>query len=282
MEKSNKFICGIVTFFPDEKVIAKINKYLDVFDEVLIFDNTPQKVSIFEKLKQNDNVHIFANGKNEGLSIAYNSFIENAEVMNGDFLCTMDQDSEFSRENIKSMIDYISTHDLNNIAIIGPKVIYNNKLKVVPQSNDIIDRKYLISSGSFLNLFLVRKAQLTFDTYYFIDRVDIDFCQTCVKKGYRIVEYLGAVLYQTLGIPTKHFVKGNHSYQRHYYMFRNRFYYNKKFSKNIFQKVSLNIIQSSKQCLRIIFLEDQRVKKINQFFLAVYDYRHNIMGPGRY
>lgn len=282
MEKLNKFICGIVTFFPDEKVIAKVNKYSDVFDEVLIFDNTPQKISIFEKFKQNGNVRVFANGKNEGLSTAYNCFIKSAEKMNGDFLCTMDQDSEFPRGNIKSMMDYINTHNLNNIAIVGPKVVYDTKSKVDLQSNVIIDRKYLISSGSFLNLLLLRKKQLTFDPHYFIDRVDVDFCQTCIKNGYRIVEYLGAVLYQTLGIPTKYVVKGNHSYKRHYYMFRNRFYYNNKFSNNTFQKVSLNIIQSLKQCLRIIFLEDQRVKKINQLFLAVYDYRHNIMGPGRY
>ncbi|MFR0539483.1 glycosyltransferase [Limosilactobacillus reuteri subsp. suis] len=281
MNRKNKFACGIVTYFPNNDVIDKINKYSDEFDEVYVFDNTPQESDVLKKLELNQKIHLYSNEENNGLSVAYNYFVKEA-ISNCDFLCTLDQDSVFLTENIEKIIDYINSNDLDSIAVIGPKIIYNNDYEMSARNSDINDKRYLISSGSFLNLSILKENNIKFDPQYFIDRVDIDFCQECIRKGFRVVEYTSSVLYQTLGTPTKHMNKGNHSYKRHYYMFRNRFYYNRKFSNSLLQRESLNIIQSLKQCLRILTFEDQKINKLKQLLLAIYDYQHNIMGSGRY
>ncbi|MGK4239077.1 glycosyltransferase [Limosilactobacillus reuteri] len=281
MNRKNKFACGIVTYFPNNDVIDKINRYSNEFDEVYVFDNTPQESDVLKKLELNQKVHLYSNKENNGLSVAYNYFIKEA-IFNYDFLCTLDQDSDFSKENIRKIANYINNNNLNNIAVIGPKIIYNDNHEMITRNCNINDKRYLISSGSFLNLSILNNNNIRFDPQYFIDRVDVDFCQECIRKGLRVVEYTGSVLYQTLGTPTKHMNKGNHSYKRHYYMFRNRFYYNRKFSNSFLQRESLNIIQSLKQCLRIVTFEDQKVNKLKQLLLAIHDYRHNIMGSGRY
>lgn len=274
------FACGVVTFYPDNESIKKIAKYSSLFKEVLVYDNTPQNVKSLDLLKSKSNVHIYANQKNDGLSIAYDFFINklNDHV---DFLCTMDQDSRFDSLDIKAMFDYINNNDMSKIAIVGPTIDYKETLNV-PREEKVTRKDYVISSGSFLNLSLLISADISFDPNYFIDRVDTDICMQCIRKGYQVIEYSGSVLHQSLGQRVKFFKNGSHSCKRHYYMFRNRFYFNKKFIDNNFKRMVVNWLQALKQCVHILLIERNKFKKIVQIIFALKDYRQNIMGRGRY
>ena len=274
------FACGVVTFYPDNESIKKIAKYSSLFKEVLVYDNTPQNVKSLDLLKSKSNVHIYANQKNDGLSIAYDFFINklNDHV---DFLCTMDQDSRFDSLDIKAMFDYINSNDMSKIAIVGPTIDYKETLNV-PREEKVTRKDYVISSGSFLNLSLLISADISFDPNYFIDRVDTDICMQCIRKGYQVIEYSGSVLHQSLGQRVKFFKNGSHSCKRHYYMFRNRFYFNKKFIDNNFKRMVVNWLQALKQCVHILLIERNKFKKIVQIIFALKDYRQNIMGRGRY
>lgn len=276
------FACGVVTFYPDNKSIKRIEKYSSLFKYVLVYDNTPQDVADFDLLKSKPNVHVYANKKNDGLAIAYDFFVNKLSINNSaDFLCTMDQDSEFSSLDIKSMIKYINNSDMSKTAIIGPVIEYKDKSKTSKEEK-ITNKRYLISSGSFLNLSLLKSENISFDLNYFIDRVDTDICMQCIRKGYRVVEYSGSVLYQTLGQKVNFSKQGSHSYKRHYYMFRNRFYFNKKFIRNRVQRIVFNWLQTFRQCVHILLIEPDKCKKIRQMIFALKDYRQNLMGRGRY
>lgn len=54
-----KFACGVVTFFPDNEVINRIEKYSEIFSKVLIFDNTPKKVREFDLIKDKSNIYVY-------------------------------------------------------------------------------------------------------------------------------------------------------------------------------------------------------------------------------
>lgn len=180
----SSYACGVVTFFPDEESIKRIIRYSKIFDKVFVYDNSLKNIDIFRLLDDYDNIQICINRSNDGLSVAYN-FLVNQTKSNFDFLCIMDQDSEYSCQDIKFMMDYINNHELDDVVAIGPNIIYrNNKNKIIREEKSI-DKKFLISSGSFLNLNILKQSDVPFDQSYFIDRVDTDFCTNYVRKGDR-------------------------------------------------------------------------------------------------
>ena len=276
--------CGVVTFNPTKDILPKIEEYSHLFDYVYIYDNTIKGLSsvLTNKISRYKNVLLYTNGNNDGLAKAYNYFLIRTKNKY-DFLCTLDQDSKFSKMDIQSMFNLLNVNKLNDVAVVGPVVIYNqvSTSKKISNEKELKNRQYLISSGSFINLKIIRQnPNIKFDENYFIDRVDTDFCTDCLRNGYRICEYEHSVLFQNLG--EKITKKGSqHSYIRHYYMFRNRIYFNYKYYGKL-KATILTCLQSLKQCMRIVFLEKQKKIKLKQFILAYHDYVTGDMGKGRY
>lgn len=268
----NKYACGIVTFHPDKKIIKKIYAYAKQFDKIFIYDNTPGSSVLINRINL-PKVEIESNGVNDGLSHAYNWFLKKTSSF--DYLCLLDQDSLFSQKNIcliKSYLDHESTN--SNIGLLGPQIIFNNtgKVKKLPNISKV---NFIISSGTFINLKSIFRKNIFFDENYFIDRVDLDFCTLCRRKGLGVYRYNRAKLCQRLGTGSKN----EHGIERHYYIFRNRFYYNKKYLKHY---IVYNFLQTVKQCWRILSCEKDKARKLFQLYAAFYDYKKNIMGKGRY
>ena len=217
----------------------------------------------------------FYNGKNDGLPKAFNyvlNFLEKNEI-----LCLLDQDSIYKEKDIKKMIK-ICSDMLNksiNFGIIGPQINYigKNKEKIV---NRIVDVNYVITSGSFLNTSVLKKNKIFYDENYFIDRAEVDLCKRLRLKKIKVLQYQGAILYQQLGELNKKGVL-NHNPVRHYYMFRNRLYYNDKFY-GFPMKYILDVLQTIKHLLNIIIFEDKKKEKILFFKKACGDYRKRRMG----
>lgn len=273
-----KYVCGIVTYFPNESIIGKIKEYSNVFEHILVFDNTPNGSKFLKKLDNFLKVEVIFNKQNLGLSKAYEILLEKAED-GYNYLCLLDQDSVFNSGEIHKMMNFINIYpSKENVAIFSPRIVYNERnLKTFVSDYEF--KKFVISSGSFINLEIVKNdLDIKFDANYFIDRVDTDFCMLCVKKGYKLVQYNKSVLIQQLGTEG-HFGISQHSYKRHYYIFRNRFYYNQKFYRHY---KSLSILQTLKQCLRIILFEDEKTLKLKQLSYAIHDFNHGCMSKGRY
>lgn len=273
-----KYVCGLVSYFPDEKVLSKIVDYTKSFDLIFLFDNTPSnktEIDLKKRLRNYTNVKIIKSNENLGLSYAYSYFVSHS-LKSFDFLCLLDQDSLFSDNDITNIKKFIEGQEQREkVAIFAPKVIYSKKESI--RENSYRDTNFVISSGSFINLALLRNnSSLYFDKNYFIDRVDKDFCKKCIDNSYRIIVYNNSLLYQELGSSG---VFRQHNYIRHYYIFRNRFYYNSKYQK--WNKI-ITPIQIVKQCFRILIGEDNKLKKLNQLFLAYDDFKKGLMGKGRY
>lgn len=279
-----KYAAAITLYNPTKEQIKHCRSYIEDFDIVYLLDNSEipsektREFFIGEKF-----VYIKMNG-NEGLPKAFNTVLNEKELLVYDFLCTLDQDSIFSTEEIGKLKSFISDvyleriKDLSydEIAIFAPVIDYG---RGIGQSEEYEKRRRVITSGSFLNIKVIQNNNLRYDEEYFIDKFEIDLCQQIILSNKDIVVYHGSILMQHLGDAenSKH---SSHSPLRHYYLFRNRFYFNNKFYRWP-KRYILNILQTFKHCYSIISYESNKMEKLRELPSAISDYRKKNMGKRR-
>lgn len=274
---SKQFVCGITLFRPDNAVINRIEKYADCFECVYVFDNTEEEykdIQIVEAIKSFNKVKYFSDGINHGLPYAYN-YIINSIPDNVKYICTLDQDSDFSSNDILCIEKkIISLPNDKTYGIIAPHILYDSNEYI--KKDEILCVRYVITSGSFVSLDVLRQNGIKYDESYFIDKFEIDLGEQIKRKGYLIGQYQGAVLQQRLGeLDSKG--RRNHSPLRHYYLFRNRFYFNNKFY-SFPKKQLLTFLQVIKHISIILFHEEDKRNKLKMLPQAFADYKNNNLG----
>lgn len=265
-----KICCGIVLFNPSEIEINQIEEKRSAFEKIYVFDNTPnpQKIDI-----HCNEIEIFSENINKGLSYAYDFLCKTAKERGYEYIMLLDQDSIMTTENIFKMIQFIGTfQQKNKVGIYTPFVEYNVKnIKSMNKVEEYDEVNWCISSGSIINLDVFDK-EVRFDINYFIDRVDRDYCKQLILKKYKIIRINKAVLIQKLGEMRRIFGinYSSHSALRHYYISRNRLYYNKKYNE-LFIK---SVLQTIRHFFFIVLLENHKFLKINAFFHGIKDYKN--------
>ena len=267
-----KYAAGVILYNPTQEQIDRICKLEESFDAIFLFDNsepTYQKPSYPHHIK----FHLLGEDANKGLSYAFNKIIKLCGEY--DYLCTLDQDSIYTKEEICKLRTYLDKMPISSkIGIVAPFIDYGTKPYTPSEEADHVD--FVITSGSFVNLTMIRERNITFDENYFIDRVDADLCKQVKAMGYEIKIYHESVLHQRLGEETPH-SRSSHNPLRHYYMFRNRLYFNNKWYRGP-KKWFLNITQIIKHLYIILFYETERPKKLKAFIEATKDYMVGRMG----
>lgn len=279
-----RFCCGVTLYYPSEKDLEQIVRFRNDFEKIYVFDNTDsdKKLSNQEYLKKYDSVSYLSKDSNEGLSVAFNLMCQMANKDCFDYICLLDQDSDFSSENILKMINHITNENSILVGIYAPKIIYrhlenNNSRQETSRSQTEI--KWSISSGSFINLYLYMKTK-GFDENYFIDRLDYDYCIQLNKFGYKIIRINNAFLLQNLGQLREglFWTVSQHSPIRNYYIFRNRIFFNDKNEIKSVLNSLMVFFQSLKHILRVILAEDEKKEKIEMMAKGYCDYRNKKMG----
>lgn len=257
-----KFAVGFVIYNPKEKDINSIHKWLDnsLFEKTLIYDNSSTRHSF----TSDNRLKYFYNGKNDGLSVAYNVFISYCIQSDIDYLCLMDQDSDYPFDEVKKMIDFIKKNHskIIRLPLIAPRSYCATSVKV-QRGNKLTDANYVINSGTFLNISVLKEKTLRYDENIFLDGVDYDFCITLHKKGFPVKIYENSILMQNLGY-TK-VKKGKeyvcHSELRYYYIVKARKYTNIKNHGRIKGSIK-SIVTLYRTILYICSIEDNKRKKI--------------------
>lgn len=286
------FACGVVLYNNNLEDLKKVIKsYNSIFRIIYIYDNSEnesenlKKKTYVNNLKQN--IFYYSFNKNNGLSKAYNFLCKISIKNNIDYICLLDQDTVFSKDDIQSSIELISAKkylSYNNVGIYVPRVFYNHKntsQKEKKQAQNFIFQpvNWAISSGSFINLSIYKKTT-GFDENYFIDKVDYDYCIEIKKLGYEIVQMNQIKIYQELGEKIKllGILKfSEHNPLRHYYIFRNRLYFHKKNKNFRYRKLKI-ILQSIKHVMLIIFIEKNKLQKIKMIIKGWKDFKSNLFG----
>ncbi len=260
----------IVLYEPSEKEIEVIIEKANLFDKVIIYDNSNQSHKKWFDLYNNFEYEY--NGKNDGLAVAYNYALSFCTVNNIDWLFILDQDSSMDENNILSLLSFLDKTE-KDIAIICPFVKYKESEKAPTIEVEAVE--WTINSGSFLNVNLLRSKNIWYDEYYFLDRLDRDFCMQNKVNGNSIIRINNSVLKQSLGESVNG--RNVHSPLRNYYMARNRLYYNHKFFP-IPKRWFLNILQTSNHLFQVVVAKYRTREQIRMIVKGIKDYHHNISG----
>lgn len=257
-----RFAVGFVIYNPEKKDIESVERWHESsqFERILIYDNSPNKHSF-----TSDNKLIyFYNGKNDGLPVAYNTFISYCIHEGINYLCLMDQDSDYSLDEVEKMISFIesSYNDIKAFPIIAPRSYCVTSVRV-QRENKLTDAKFVINSGTFLNISVLKENNLKYDEKIFLDGVDYDFCMTLHRKGFPVKIYENSVLIQNLGYTRvkkgKEYVC--HSELRYYYIVKARNYTNIKNYGRI-KGTIVNVTKLFGTLYYICSIEDDKDKKI--------------------
>lgn len=267
------FTAAITLYHPTEEQLDRIKDYSKSFDAVFLFDNTEHGNRYHLYLP--DNFVYISEGDNKGLPYAFNVMLKKSFLINADYMCMLDQDSIFLENDIARMkTDIEGFLDERKIGVIGPFVNYGSERN--KKAVGIVGKKWVITSGAFINIKNAIEQGINFDENYFIDKFEIDLCQHFLKKGFLVLMNYDAVLYQSLGEKNR---KGysEHSATRHYYIFRNRYYFNNKWF-GFWKKNFLNVLQTIKHIWRIRTRESDYKSKIAMRYAAKKDYKNGIFG----
>ena len=263
----HELACLFVLYNPSRENIRGIREIMSYFPIQHIFDNTEVK-------NKNRNEFITSNyysdGKNHGLAYAYNLGIEEAHRAGVKWLAIFDQDSRITE--IDKLIEYLSVVS-EDVVLVCPFIKYSESDPVPSIESQQVN--WSINSGSFLNVQLIKSAGIMYDEYYFLDRLDADFCKQIIRKGYKIVRVNTCVMSQRLGERVGN--KNTHSPQRNYYMARNRLYFNHKFF-SVLPRIFLDVSQSLKHIIGILRAKVKVRENLRMMGKGISDYHNGIGG----
>ncbi len=256
-----------VLYYPSNDDIEYIKTCEQCFSHCYIFDNTPQ--SNLSEVDFNKSV-VYSDGINHGLAYAYNTVLEDAYNKGIKWLGIFDQDSRV--KSFHDIENYIIKAQPNE-AIICPFIIYSDKDKIPLQEKEEIN--WTINSGSFLNVMYLREHNICYDEYYFLDRLDLDFCTQIRNQKGHIIRINSYILNQKLGERVKN--TNIHSPQRNYYIARNRLYYNKKYYRYL-KRILMDLVPLFKHIFGILIVHENTKKNINAVIMGIHDYFHKVSG----
>lgn len=284
-----KFGIGVIVFNPDEKVIARLLKYESYTKNIIIYDNSVDNNAVSEKISKLFKYY-YKNGENNGMSGALNLIFNKSIEFDYDILLTMDQDSEFSNENIDLMLHKMTNERQNNTAIYCPnyRKLYfdkNTNKEIASQAKiNINENKNVLScmtSGSFYKVKFLEGLLNLEDL--FIGYVDQDICYNLISRGYKIL-MIGSISFdQRVGGEIKNNVINrlfkvlHHTNSRYYYMIRNNLYLQKKYKNNhqIVSELKKGIVRI---LFNIVFGEKDKFEKIEFSIYGMKDFKNGILG----
>lgn len=259
-----RFFIGYVLYKPDAEQIERINAVTGehVFEKTLVFDNSD--VSHEDAL--DDEIEYMTELKNDGLSTRYNRFLALAKEQGADYLCIMDQDSDYPVEEMRNMTEFLSTHDMSGVAIVAPRIYaqLNADKENAARSDSLTDvDDFVLNSGSFINMAEVAEHDLSYDENIFLDMNDREFCWAAKKKGLSIKIYENSLMWQLVGIVTER--KGKkvmtRSPERYFYVMNGRKYLYQKY-KGKFVGTMRSFFRTIGSIGKIILHDDHKFKKI--------------------
>ena len=275
-----RIACGITLYNPEKEDLDNILFYAGCFEKVYIYNNTVESNIIdyvMSRIRDYDNIMVISSGNNDGLSIACNELCKYSKKEGFEYIILFDQDTRMDEENIGILLNELKLISSNKkIAMYCPKMVNFDGNEDQKKDKEFVE--WCITSGSVIDLSIFENP-FVFDDNYFIDRVDRDYCKQVRDAGYKICKINSAVLYQQLGEERVVFGRkvSTHSRIRHYYIMRNRLYYNYKFYKKI-EATILSFVQSIRHIVLILFCESEKTKKIGMCVKGIKDYMNKNMG----
>lgn len=263
-----KVYAGIVLYNPQKGDLDNILKIIKngIFNKIIIYDNSEVSINLF---LNNLNVEYIFNGKNDGLAIPYNKMLKKTIEEKADFLCLLDQDSNYDKNEIEKMLIFLSNNQekIKSSAIVAPRS-YFERAKHIERCEKLTPVKFAINSGSFLNISIIQKYCLFYDENIFLDGVDYEYGLQIRKKGLKTLIYENSVLEQKLGYNSKGSKFTKHSANRYYYIAHNRKFIYQKYNGRL--GILLANLKNLFLLLKILIYEEEKNKKIKSCLKGIF------------
>lgn len=282
------FVAVVIAYNPDKKVYEYVSNYAQIFQKVLVIDNSDKNKRFHtENIVNPERITYQCNQNNQGISDALNDAFQWAILENADFLLTMDQDTIFPNEEIQKMIHFIEKDARKDVAIYSPnyaKLYIKNGSwisgkKAIKKSRQVY-RLFCMTSGSFICVDALKQIEPL--SNWFIGFVDYDLSAQMVKSGYYLKMIGSACMQQKIGYDTKYnplvriFHVVHHSDDRYYYMMRNSGLFIRKYKD---ERTLVKIVKL--QRMRILFnliFEPNKFDKLKYCAKGMRDARIGIEG----
>lgn len=256
-----KAAATVILYNPEEvgidTVKTNIQSYASYFDTIYVVDNSPEETTSNREIatSMNKSVYIY-NGNKGGIAGATNKACRQAIKDGFEWIMTVDQDSLFEPEQIKTYMhlaeSYISTDEKAvsfglHIKNVNQPIYWTKQIRfkiLSPIKRKILGKHWkhrqipsiqfpndVIASGNIIKLSAWEEVG-GFDEFLFIDEVDLDFCHKLKRHGYKIVQFNDSYLLQYYG--SKVFALfpkcyGTYSPFRLYHIFRNAYIERQRF-----------------------------------------------------
>jgi glycosyltransferase involved in cell wall biosynthesis len=199
--KDNKLVSVIMSVYNDgdrvQKAIESIlNQSYSNF-ELLITDDcsSDHTLRICNKYSELDNVKVYRNNENIGLTKSLNKLIE---LTKGDFIASQDSDDISHKMRIEKQIEYMETRDLL-VSTTRATLLQNNYYKIRPRWSHLIPNKLVIKlKNPFIHGTLIIQKELLLEfgcydeSYYFAQ--DFKLFSDLINSGVKVTT-LGENLY---------------------------------------------------------------------------------------
>jgi rhamnosyltransferase len=262
-------------------MVDHLQTYAKSFGRIYVFDNTPYKVG--EKNRAGsfkDSVFTYYSfAQNLGICVALNVCGFDAFKQGFDYVLLLDQDSDFSPDDVSKLKDDVEHYQGPQAAMFGPTICYepDKRSQGIPTRKAWHFEDWIITSGTMLSV-QAFKAIGPFDPSFFIAYIEPSYCLKARRKGYQIVVFEDVVLYQMQGSFVTYHGKQHRTDApiREYYVHRNRLYFAHKsfkwYQRGVFYLKSLH------DYLRILFHEPDKNQRFAYLKKARHDFRHHSMG----
>ena len=302
MNHDESRVCAVVvTFHPDEGVVARLRDVGSQVSRVIIVDNTEGgQTSFLDQVSSDPKFDILRNDRNLGPASALNMGIGRGIDLGFQYVLMLDQDSAPQPGMVETLLGTYRHHpERDRIAIVAPQAVdpsvgtrprflrRRSRLiyELAPCQNETLeDVSIVIASGSLLptSVFL---ALGPFREDFFIDYIDTEFCLRALSQGYRIIVACEARMHHRLGEKRKvmwgPFVlfPTMHAPSRWYYMSRNRIPMLRAYALRFPHWCAFEILLSTYGMIRMLLTEHERKPKFAAFVRGTWHGLRGRMGP---
>jgi len=278
----------VVTYHPDSDVMQNLRVLREQVQHIVVVDNgsSPEELSELRAATAPPGFELIANCENAGIARALNQGVRRVRDLGCAYVFLFDQDSTITPAYAEVMTScFIGSRSTRSLAVLVPHYVDRRFGSVLePPTGGDGHLEAATTSGSLMAVEVFETAGF-FAEELFIDGVDYEYSLRVRRLGFTIDECKKAVLLHSPGTPTHHrglggkpFQAANYSPLRRYYQERNKIWVAKRYGRAFPAFCAKQFLTSAKDLVKIVLVEDDKLRKTQFFFRGIRDGLRNRTG----
>ena len=278
---TSQSVCAvIVTFHPTTEMIENFPRIRAQVNGMVVVDNgsLPNELDLLRPARGSCGFHLIENARNLGLAEALNQGVRQALKDGFDWIVLFDQDSRITEGFVQAMFAAWERHpQRERIGSLHPRYVdpVTGGESFILRAEDGGPYKSL-TSGALMPAWIFDEIGF-FQSDYFIDEVDTEYCFRIRAAGYLVADSSEAMLLHHVGHPEPYSVIGftfrptHHSAARRYYMSRNRLVVYRKYLWAFPRCILYAMFDSFRETVKCLLGEQDRTRKFRNVLLGAWD-----------